>query len=94
MLGDFLQIGNALIDDGTHGKGMMDFFWSHALISDEIYQGILLNCNFSSLSPPTNSCESYVYQAQKLVFGKVFIYNIYAPFCGSPDASWVILHLL
>ncbi|MCD7446106.1 hypothetical protein HAX54_037313 [Datura stramonium] len=32
--------GNGIIDDETMNSGTYDFYWTHALISDEVHQGI------------------------------------------------------
>ena len=42
-----VQIGNALLDDETDQKGMIDYAWDHAVISDGVYNNITTICNFS-----------------------------------------------
>lgn len=76
-------MGNAYIDFETQNQGIYDYFWTHALISDEIHDGITLNCNFSSGSTISDSCNNYTDQADVLTFGEIFIYDIYASFCSS-----------
>ncbi|KAL2507380.1 Serine carboxypeptidase-like 40 [Forsythia ovata] len=39
-----LIIGNAWIDDLTTARGIYDYFWTHALNSDETHNGILKFC--------------------------------------------------
>ncbi|XP_077212800.1 serine carboxypeptidase 1-like [Tasmannia lanceolata] len=80
-----IAIGNAWIDDSTSNKGMYDYFWTHALISDEINDGIRLNCNFSAQSV-SDVCFQYLDQVGEAM-GDVFIYDIYAPLCGSSSFS-------
>ncbi|XP_077214299.1 serine carboxypeptidase 1-like [Tasmannia lanceolata] len=80
-----IAIGNAWIDDSTSIKGMYDYFWTHALISDEINDGIRLNCNFSAQSV-SDVCFQYLDQVGAAM-GNVFIYDIYAPLCGSSSFS-------
>ncbi|KAK6946142.1 Peptidase S10, serine carboxypeptidase [Dillenia turbinata] len=77
-----IAIGNAWIDYETGWKGLFDYFWTHALISDEINEGINKNCNFSSPATETKECDAILYQINT----GIFIYDIYAPFC-SPNAS-------
>ncbi|KAK3025240.1 hypothetical protein RJ639_044588 [Escallonia herrerae] len=43
-----LLIGNALIDRITNIEGRLDYYWSHALISDDSYARAKLTCNFTS----------------------------------------------
>lgn len=84
-----LQIGNPWVDDELNTKGQYDFFWSHALVPDNIYEGIRLNCQ--NFTYPSDVCEAYLSRADDLVWYYVYIYNIYAPFCGSPNVTWVRL---
>ncbi|XP_026439799.1 inositol transporter 4-like [Papaver somniferum] len=81
-----LKIGNAWIDFETGVKGMYDFFWTHALISDEVNQGIQLNCNFSTPNAVTEKCEEYLDEADDLV-EDIFIFDIYAPLCFSSSTT-------
>ncbi|RVW49740.1 Serine carboxypeptidase II-3 [Vitis vinifera] len=80
------KIGNAWIDYETGLKGMYDFFWTHSLISDEINEGINLNCNFSSETTISDACEQYLDDADAAI-GYIYIYDIYAPLCSSSSNS-------
>ncbi|KAK6916474.1 Peptidase S10, serine carboxypeptidase [Dillenia turbinata] len=77
-----IAIGNAWIDYETGWKGLYDYFWTHALISDEINKGINKYCNFSSPDTETKECHAYLDQ----IHTGIYIYDIYASFC-SPNAS-------
>ncbi|KQK14876.1 hypothetical protein BRADI_1g19170v3 [Brachypodium distachyon] len=63
-----IMIGNAVINDWTDKKGMYDFYWTHALISDDTADAITKNCNFTAATEEP---------------GDINIYNIYAPMCQS-----------
>ncbi|KAM7517096.1 hypothetical protein LguiA_006679 [Lonicera macranthoides] len=76
-------IGNAHVDDETTFTGAVDFMWSHALMSDEVYQGIELNCNFSSYS----LSDLRIQYLNKVDAGNLYLYNVYAPLCGSSSES-------
>ncbi|RWR79347.1 Peptidase S10 [Cinnamomum micranthum f. kanehirae] len=80
-----IAIGNAWIDDETGYKGLYDFLWTHALTSDEIHEGISLNCNFSSVTSLSEACISYLSQAIRSV-GIIYIYNIYFPLCTTSSS--------
>ncbi|KAH6767119.1 serine carboxypeptidase-like 40 [Perilla frutescens var. hirtella] len=84
-----IAIGNALIDDEDEGKGYFDYIWTHALISDEIHEGIVENCNFSAAANVSETCDNYTSQAEDAL-RDIFPYNIYAPWCSTPSNSSAI----
>lgn len=43
--------GNAWTDAGYDNQGAVDFWWTHALISDSIRDSLLHDCNFSGIGP-------------------------------------------
>ncbi|CAI9765556.1 unnamed protein product [Fraxinus pennsylvanica] len=80
-----IAIGNAYIDDADTNAGTFDHFWTSALISDEIHEGIISNCNFSS--PATSEvCSNYTEQAWEAI-GNIYGYDIYAPLCSSSSTA-------
>ncbi|KAK4437852.1 Serine carboxypeptidase II-3 [Sesamum alatum] len=81
-----IAIGNAYIDYTDRWAGTYDHFWTSALISDETHQGILENCNFSSDASVSGVCDEYQDKADREV-GNIFIYDIYAPLCGSSSTA-------
>ncbi|XP_068641251.1 serine carboxypeptidase 1-like [Aristolochia californica] len=83
-----IAMGNAYIDEDDAYQGTYDFYWSHALYSDETYEGIQKYCNFSDVS---SQCDTYLNQASSEV-GQIYGYNIYAPFCDSPASSVSNVH--
>ncbi|XP_058078269.1 serine carboxypeptidase 1-like [Magnolia sinica] len=80
-----IAIGNPWIDDETVVMGMYDFFWTHALISDEVHEGITLNCNFSTEATPSDVCYAYLLQGANSI-GKIYLYDIYASKCNGSAA--------
>lgn len=46
-----IMVGNAWTDTATDNEGAVDYWWSHALISDESARGIKKNCDFSKIGP-------------------------------------------
>ncbi|GMN40051.1 hypothetical protein TIFTF001_009279 [Ficus carica] len=75
-----IAIGNAWIDDKTSEKGSYDYYWTHALTSDESHAGIEKYCDFANY---TSLCNKFLSQADEEV-GDIDIYNIYAPLCQRP----------
>ncbi|KAM0860001.1 hypothetical protein ACQ4PT_046819 [Festuca glaucescens] len=77
-----IMIGNAVINDWTDNKGTYDFFWTHALISDETVDGVNRNCNFTAGAASNKLCdEAYRAVGESVVY--IDNYNIYAPKCQS-----------
>ncbi|XP_048554919.1 serine carboxypeptidase II-3-like isoform X2 [Triticum urartu] len=75
-----VMIGNAVINEGTDKKGTFDFYWTHALISDETATGVNQNCNFTNGAQSNDLCD----QANDDVVENlrdIDNYNIYAPNC-------------
>ncbi|KVI06659.1 Peptidase S10, serine carboxypeptidase [Cynara cardunculus var. scolymus] len=73
------NIGNAWIDDSTSYEGMYDYYWTHALNSDETNAGINKNCDYVS-GNFSDACYQYQSQGDG-EYGGIDIYNIYAPLC-------------
>ncbi|KAL2512164.1 Serine carboxypeptidase-like 40 [Abeliophyllum distichum] len=69
-----IMIGNGIMNEATDAKGLADFLWSHALISDETYQGLTGHCK-----PGSSKCGSI----DEAEIGDLDFYNIYAPLCSS-----------
>ncbi|XP_057843135.2 serine carboxypeptidase II-3-like [Cryptomeria japonica] len=81
-----VMIGNGIINYETDGCGMVDYLWSHALMSDEDYA--YSRCIASNSSYQTQSHKFYS-QSEPYSPGLINIYNIYAPLCPShPDPIW------
>ncbi|KAK7383102.1 hypothetical protein VNO78_28771 [Psophocarpus tetragonolobus] len=76
-----IAIGNGWIDDNMCAKGMYDYFWTHALNSDETHEGIQRHCDFES-GNLTSECNKYQNKGD-IEIGSIDIYNIYAPPCDS-----------
>ncbi|XP_076904593.1 serine carboxypeptidase 1-like [Bidens hawaiensis] len=74
-----MAIGNAWIDDTTSYEGMYDYYWTHALNSDETHAGIDKYCDYAS-GNFSDTCEEYQSQGD-YEYGEIDPYNIYAPLC-------------
>ncbi|KAJ9552436.1 hypothetical protein OSB04_016481 [Centaurea solstitialis] len=78
-----IAIGNAWMDDETTLKGMFDYWWTHAILSDATHDAIIKYCNFANLSS-SDKCVDATYKAWDEI-GHTDTYNIYAPICLNPD---------
>ncbi|CAH8366642.1 unnamed protein product [Eruca vesicaria subsp. sativa] len=78
-------VGNPLTDDDYDNKGILEYAWSHAVISDNLYDTAKRNCDFksSNWSEPCNVAMNTMFQKYK----EIDIYNIYAPKCTTNNSS-------
>ncbi|KAH9321478.1 hypothetical protein KI387_016117 [Taxus chinensis] len=80
--------GNGVINANTDGRGYVDYMWSHALISDETYEGVLKNCDFVSLNASGNTPKCNIFYDQAYAeSGNIDPYNIYAPLCTEDHSN-------
>ena len=83
-----MQVGNGLLDDNLCTKGRYDYYWTHALNSDETHAGIEKNCGDFSISNVTNLRECFIYEIKSEdELQNIDVYNIYAPVCNSSAAK-------
>ncbi|XP_042510756.1 serine carboxypeptidase-like 40 [Macadamia integrifolia] len=82
-----LIIGNAVINDDTDQRGMFEYFWTHALMSDEAYYLINKYCDFSPNAKTQSSQCTKGAQEVNIDLASINIYNIYAPLCFSNNLT-------
>ncbi|TYH01786.1 hypothetical protein ES288_A09G087500v1 [Gossypium darwinii] len=73
------MVGNPVTDDNYDYTGIMDYAWSHSVISDEFYHNIKQVCDFKELywSTEFNALVNQVFD----IYSEIDIYNIYDPKC-------------
>lgn len=82
-----IQLGNPETHYPDDWRGLVDYAWSHAIVSEETYTIITENCNFYSGDPwINNNCS--------LAVGKVFeqyklidMYSLYTEVCTKTSDS-------
>lgn len=74
-----IQIGNAAINDPTDSKGLVDYAWSHAIISDKLYKDINKECDFGERMIRSN-CNDHI-RGFAEAYAEIDIYSIYSPVC-------------
>ncbi|XP_057843141.2 serine carboxypeptidase-like 26 [Cryptomeria japonica] len=80
-----VMIGNGLMNFEMDHCGMVDYLWSHALMSDEDYANERCIASNSSYQTQSRTIQSQ----PKSDWGEINIYNIYAPLCPShPNPIW------
>ncbi|WJX45057.1 Serine carboxypeptidase-like 34 [Trifolium repens] len=78
-----IMIGNALLDDETDQKGMIEYAWDHAVISDGLYHNITTVCNFSyPIQNQTDDCNTELNKYFD-VYKLIDMYSLYTPMCFS-----------
>ncbi|KAK6264776.1 Peptidase S10 [Theobroma cacao] len=87
-----ILLGNPETDGPEDWKGLMDYAWSHAVVSDETHKIISENCDFYSNDPWSNEdCNQAVDEVFKQ-YKEIDIYSLYTSVCigdtaGSDDKS-------
>ncbi|XVF47073.1 hypothetical protein PTKIN_Ptkin03bG0079600 [Pterospermum kingtungense] len=79
-----IAVGNGWIDDPTGYFGRFDYFWTHALNSDETNKGIHTYCHFNG--EDSEQCAEFMEKAYDEA-GDIDGYNIYAPLCHENSSS-------
>ncbi|KAJ3669613.1 hypothetical protein LUZ60_011563 [Juncus effusus] len=79
------MVGNPITDDYYDSKGLVEYAWSHSVVSDQVYSLANKACNFK-LIYWSNACDNVM----NTIYGEykdIDIYNIYAPKCNLPRAT-------
>ncbi|KAI3922899.1 hypothetical protein MKW98_007030 [Papaver atlanticum] len=96
------MIGNAVINDATDQLGFIEYAWSHAIISDEVYHSIVKECDFKN-GNQTTLCSGAVASFFQS-YSDIDIYSIYTSKCiradddqqrrthKLPTAPWTFTH--
>ncbi|KAJ1265129.1 hypothetical protein BS78_08G055600 [Paspalum vaginatum] len=71
-----ILVGNPFLDDYWNSKGLIDYFWSHGVMSDEVFENLTRNCY--SNNSDSASCRGAWHGFDG---GQIDPYNIYAPVC-------------
>ncbi|KAF7065907.1 hypothetical protein CFC21_071972 [Triticum aestivum] len=73
-------VGNPYLDEKRNIQGAIDFFWTHAVISDEVYANVTKNCDFGNWDGNVaGTACSGAWDA--FDGGQIDYYDIYAPVC-------------
>jgi serine carboxypeptidase-like clade 2 len=84
-----LQVGNPYLDAYRNIKGAVDFFWTHAVMSDEVYANVTKNCDFDSVDTVFYSQPACSGALDGFQPGYIDGYNIYAPVClDGPNGTY------
>ncbi|KAL5222919.1 hypothetical protein ABZP36_027632 [Zizania latifolia] len=78
-------VGNAETDDYYDYKGLVEFAWSHSVISDQLYEHVNNVCDFR-LSPCSKECY-HVMDSVYAQYDMIDIFNVYAPKCNTEESA-------
>ncbi|CAN1854317.1 Serine carboxypeptidase-like 31 [Linum perenne] len=82
-----ILMGNPETNDADDWRGMVDYAWSHAVISDETHRIISQSCNFSSDDTwSNNDCSDSVDELLRQ-YKEIDIYSLYTSVCVGDSAS-------
>lgn len=82
-----ILIGNAAIDSETDQKGLIDYAWHHAVISDALYESIKRNCDFK-LRNVTVDCDVALTN-YFTVYKIIDMYSLYTPTCVETNSTTI-----
>ncbi|XP_047334836.1 serine carboxypeptidase-like 25 [Impatiens glandulifera] len=76
-----IMIGNGVMDNYYDNIGTVNYWWSHAMISDQTFHQLINTCHFSGQQKESNECETTYNYAMDQELGNIDPYNIYAIPC-------------
>ncbi|KAK4743024.1 hypothetical protein SAY87_001025 [Trapa incisa] len=79
------MVGNAVLDDDTDQRGMVEYAWDHAVMSDELYAEIKLQCNFSKQNQSSRCNEALTEYFD--IYKIIDMYSLYSPICISNKSN-------
>lgn len=82
-----LQLGNPETCDVEDWKGILDYAWSHAVVSDETHKTIRESCDFYSNDTWSNEdCSQAVDEVYKQ-YNEIDMYSLYTSVCIGNTAA-------
>ncbi|KAG4932176.1 hypothetical protein JHK87_046178 [Glycine soja] len=85
-----MVVGNPETGDYYDYKGVLEYAWSHAVISDQQYDKAKQLCDFKQFDWP-NECNKAMNEVF-LDYSEIDIFNIYAPACRLNSTSSIADH--
>lgn len=78
-----IQLGNPETSTSDDWRGLVDYAWSHAVVSDETHRIINRSCDFNSDNPwSSDDCNVAVAEVFKQ-YKEIDIYSLYTSVCLS-----------
>ena len=77
------MVGNPDIDDTWDSMGTIDYYYSHAMISSETYNGLKENCHFGDPQCCSSSCNAF-FTTASIEIGNIDYYSVTTDVCTAP----------
>lgn len=81
-----MQLGNPETNDAEDWKGLIDYAWSHAVVSDETHKTIREQCDFYSNDTWSNDDCSQAVDEVLRQYKEIDIYSLYTSVCIGDSA--------
>ncbi|KAL0442789.1 UNVERIFIED_CONTAM: Serine carboxypeptidase-like 31 [Sesamum latifolium] len=82
-----ILLGNPETHDAEDWRGIVDYAWSHAIVSDETHKTITRTCDFYSDDPWNNTdCNTAVEELFKQ-YKEIDMYSLYTTLCQSNSSA-------
>ncbi|KAL7213128.1 hypothetical protein ACSBR2_015774 [Camellia fascicularis] len=82
-----ILLGNPETCDAEDWKGLVDYAWSHAVVSDETHETIRMSCDFNSNNTwSNNNCSQAVDEVLRQ-YKEIDIYSLYTSVCIGNSTS-------
>ncbi|XP_050368614.1 serine carboxypeptidase-like 31 [Argentina anserina] len=81
-----ILLGNPETSDAEDWRGLVDYAWSHAVVSDETHKIIRENCDFDGDTWSNKNCTQAVDEVLKQ-YKEIDIYSLYTSVCIGDTAS-------
>ncbi|XP_024963652.1 serine carboxypeptidase-like 31 [Cynara cardunculus var. scolymus] len=81
-----ILLGNPETSDAEDWKGLVDYAWSHAVVSDETHKTIRESCDFNSNNTWSNDNCSQAVDEVLRQYKEIDIYSLYTSVCNANSA--------
>ncbi|XP_062229925.1 serine carboxypeptidase-like 34 [Phragmites australis] len=75
-----IMIGNAAIDASSDDRGLAEYAWNHAVVSDEVYGAIKKECTFADDGEESQECN-LAWNDFFAAMRDIDLYSLYTPAC-------------
>lgn len=81
-----VQLGNPETSNADDWQGILDYAWSHAIVSEETHKAIKKSCDFYSSEPWNDDCAQAADEVYRQ-YKEIDMYSLYTSVCTSNTAG-------